>query len=215
MRQCNKLARLLIPLALFFAGCGDDFEAGNRLKIVSVTAGDGGTVFVLNAVETTDDTGADQQSGTGDVGENNGFWDEGETLEAPLGPDTATILFENETRLGVETGVDLSVYRVDVTYYDRNGSSRSFAPTQHHGVTVLVPTDATAELDIVLVSTDMKVGIREVFFQGVEANVYAARTWTAVLDVYARDVRNGDSVHAQASVPITFINPNVEAAPAN
>ncbi|MHB8765243.1 MAG: hypothetical protein ACYDA8_13055 [Deferrisomatales bacterium] len=122
----------------------------------------------------------------------------------------------NEPRLGVNPGVDLQVYLVDVTYLDANGGSRTFAPTQRHNVALNVASGASGELGFVLVPEAMKKaagGLRDLILRGSEAERRAVQTMTAIVDVYAKDVRNNDTVQAQGSIPLTFINPMSSKTP--
>jgi hypothetical protein len=76
-----------------------------------------------------------------------------------------------------------------------------------------VPTKGTASIDVVLVPVEMKSaqnGLRSIFLYGTRAEQEAVRTWTVVLDVYARDLVNNRAVSAQGQASIQFINPMVE-----
>src|SRR5262245_262724 len=147
----RRIAPGLFALAVLWfvgAGCGDGFQAGNRLKITGITSD---TSLVFNAVEETNDAGLDNQPNTGDEGENNKRPDTGETIVTKLGPDAVTIALANEPRLGVDPGVDLQVFRVDVTWLDANGNAQAFAPKQNLSVSADVPSGGTANLTVVLV----------------------------------------------------------------
>lgn len=209
---------ILTGLFLVVSGCGsdDDFQAGNRLIVTKVADSAGSTAPVFMAVEETDDTGLDGKPNTGDQGENDGRPDPGEAILTPLEPDLGVVSLKNESRLGVDPGVDLQVYRVDVTYLDAFGNSRSFAPTQNYGVSVTVPNDGTVDLDTVLMPLGIKIppaggGLRDNFLD--PSQTASVSKMTAIVDVYAKDIRNNDKVHAQGSITLTFINPMVSQKP--
>ncbi len=218
MRNGNTLGLALLLGALGLTGCGvadDDFQAGNRLIVDGVTDVSGSTAPVFAAVEWTNDGGPDNDPATLDDN-NPGFPDPEEEILAggELRDDLGKVALRNQPRLGVSPGVDLHVYRVDVTYYDDNGASRFYAPRVTYWPTLRVPNDGTATLDVILVPVAMKQGgLRDAFLFGTSAEKAAARKWTAVVDVYARDLLNGDGVHAGGSITIQFINPLVEGAP--
>lgn len=214
MRQL--VCSVLFAGVLFaFLGCGtDDFQAGNRLLIETITDLDGSVALQFHAVEETDDSGADGLPATFDDGENDGRPTPGEAILTPLGPDKGVIRVSNEPRLGVDPGVPLRVFRVDVTYLDGAGLSQSFAPTLQHSVSVLVDDGQTEEFEVILVPLEMKTGgLRDLFLFGSDAEKRAAARWTATLDVYARDDRNKDTVHAQGAITLHFINPMVAQQP--
>lgn len=192
------------------AGGGDDFEAGNRLTVSSVTDTDDHATPVFTAVEKTDDLGRDHQADTTDEGEGNHFPDDFETVETLLSDDLGKVVLANQPRLGVDQGVDLQVYRIDLTYYDALGRRRDFAPSQVFNVTGTVPNEGTAELELVVVPVDMKTGLRWFFLYGTADQIEAVRTWKLVVDVYARDIPNDRSVHARGQMTVRFINPMVE-----
>ncbi|GAB4267243.1 MAG: hypothetical protein Kow0092_20500 [Deferrisomatales bacterium] len=217
------LCAALGPLGL--AGCGgDDFQAGNRLTVVSITDESDNAVPVFRAVVETDDSGNDGDPGTVDpYGSQGNFFPDlggggspGETVLVPLGNDLGKITLQNEARLGVDPGVDLELFRIDLTYFDANGASRTFAPPQSLSVTGVVPNDGTLDLDgVVLVPVEMKTaddGLQEIFLFGTSDEIEAVRQWTVVVDVYARDVRNDDTVHAQGQITVKFIDPMIEGA---
>lgn len=203
----------VLGLAVLLAACGsDDFQAGSRFKVLQLADKDGSTAPIFFAVEETDDTGADGDAGTDDPGEDDGFPDDGEALLTPLSSDIGSLELENEVRPGVETGVDLEVYLIDVTYYDADGNTPAFAPRYRQNVRATVQPDSTQSLDFTLVPLDMKTavgGLRDVFLYGTADQVRRASTMTAVVDVYARDTLNDDGVHGRASVTVQFVNPMV------
>ena len=219
MRQIIGYA-FALGLAVVLGGCGtaDDFEAGNRLVVAKIADTSGSTAPVFLAVEKTDDSGLDGDPDTNDEGENDGFPDPSEKVEEgyELGPDLGVITVRNEARPGVKEGVPLVVYRVDITYLDATGASRAFAPSRTQWVNVEVDSGGSADIEVVLVPEDMKTregGLRHIFLFGTEEQKAAVRTMTAVVDVYARDVLNDDSVHAQGRIVLTFINPMESAKP--
>lgn len=211
MRTTILLASLAVLPGLFFCGCGDDFQAGSRFTITSLTDLNDHSVAIFNALEKTDDSGINGILGDNDEGEGDGYPDANEERLVPLGNDLAKIILKNETRLGVDEGVDLYVYRIDVTYYDNNGASRIFAPRQSFDITGVVPADSTGEFTFELIPVDMKIlGLRDEFLSYDPDRIQSVRHWLSVVDVYARDIRNSDTVHAQASISVTFINPMIE-----
>jgi len=221
MRTTTFIASLALIAALAFVGCGydvpgheiidDDFQAGNMLTVTSITDTSGHSVPIFKGVQKTDDLGRDGIPDTDDEGEDDGYPDSFEELLEKLSDDLATITLENETRLGVAEGVDLHVFRVDVTYYDNNGNSRTFAPRQSFDITGVIPADSEATLEIVLIPVDIKInGLRDALLTGTLAERDAVRQWTVVVDVYARDTKNDDTVHAQGGTTVRFINPMVE-----
>ncbi|MBI5444160.1 MAG: hypothetical protein HY900_23485 [Deltaproteobacteria bacterium] len=196
-------------------GCGssDDFESGNRLVISSIEDSAGRAIPVFNALEETDDLGLDHQAGTGDQGEANKFPDAEETVVTPMTEDLGTISLSNQARLGVDPGVDLQVYRVDLSYYDAVGLTHDYAPMKTYSVTGTVPNNGTAEVSLVLVPIEMKTapnGLRTTFLYGTTAERDAVRTWSVVVDVYANDLVNNRSVHSQGRTSIRFMNPMIE-----
>jgi hypothetical protein len=190
------------------------FEAENRLLVQSIESVTGGGGFVFSAVEKTDDSGGV----AGTEGENDGFPDPGEVIQDPLGNDLAKVTLKNEPRPGVETGVDLTVYRVDITYLDASGNSHAFAPRFTYQQSQLIPTGGTADLQFVIVPYSMKVpsaatvrGLRDIFLYPVSpSEVDQVSRWTASIDIYARDKLNGDTVHTRTDQSISFINPNAQ-----
>lgn len=215
MRKVLLLLMSVLVPALFTLGCGedDDFEAGNRLIVASITDEDGNSGPVFNAVIKTDDSGTDGDPDVEDPdgSQGDGFPDLGEEVLEPLSDDLAVITLENEERLGVDPGVDLNVFRIDATYFDANGNSRDFAPRRSFAVTGLVPNEGTVDLTFVLIPVDMKAdGLQPIFLFGTPEEVQAVRQWTVVVDVFARDERNDDNVHAQGQISVRFINPMVE-----
>jgi len=209
-----RFAVSVVALSLWGCGVADDFEANSRLVVTSVTSAAGANTVVANALEKTDDSGTDGTAGTNDPDgtENNGLPDPGETVEVALSNDLGTISFKNDPRGATGSGVDLTVYRIDITYLDGNRQSRTFAPSKIYNVSLLVPTEATAELiDVILVPVDMKYGVRDIFISPPSAAALTAvRDWTAIIDIYAKDPKNNNDVHTQAKVSIHFINPMVE-----
>lgn len=218
MRHTMRLALTLPALALLFAGCGavdDDFQAGNRLIVTKVADSSGSTAPVFLAVEETDDSGPDGDPSTA-TDNNPGFPDEGEQVITALGPDMGVVALKNEPRLGVDPGVDLTVFEVVVTYRDAFGRAQAFAPQQFYYPTLLVPTGEAVDLDVLLVPEQMKKdedGLRDVFLYGSEDDKAAVSTMTAIVDVYAKDALNNRTAHAQGRIPLTFINPLTSAQP--
>ncbi len=211
----NLFAICLIACVPVLASCGaeDDFQAGNRLIIESVTDEGGAEGPIFNAVVKTDDSGKDGDPAVVDAdgSQGDGFPDLGEEILETLHDDLGVITLRNEARLGVDPGVDLHPFRVDFTYRDANGQTRTFAPARSVFLTGLVPNDGTAELTAVLIPVDMKInGLQDIFLFGTPAEIAAVRQWTVIVDVYARDVRNQDVVHAQGLITVRFINPIVE-----
>lgn len=218
MSERRRSAAVLGASALLLlwggVGPGWTYEAGNRLLVQDITSVTGPGSFVFNAVEKTDDSGGL----AGEEGNGDGFPDAGEVVEEALGNDTAKITFKNEPRPGVGTGVDLTVYRVDITYQDGSGNARAFAPRFTYQRTVLVPTGGTAEYEFIIVPSSMKVpssantrGLRDMFlFPASSSELDVVSGWTAVIDIYSRDKLNGDDVHAQTVQSIRFINPNAQ-----
>ncbi len=213
MRRLISLFAVLSVPALVFWGCGDDFDAGNRLIVQSVapTNQDG---FSFPAVEKTLDEGRDGDPATidADGSQGNGFWDGPlETLndEDRLSDDLVTLTLENRTREGVETGVDLEVYRVLLTYSDGFGQQPAYAPRQDIRFQLDIPAGGTGELILPIATVNMKAvdnGLREIFITQRPAQV----SLTVVIDIFARDVLNDiDDVHVQAVQNIAFHNPNV------
>lgn len=215
MRRLMPRLALLSALAFLAYGCGvadDDFQAGNRMTLTKIADTSGSTAPIFYAGEETDDSGADGQPGTDDPGENNGKPDNGEAILTKLSDDIGVLSLDNEPRLGVDPGVELRVYHVDVTYVDANGNSRDFAPTFRQDLNVSIPSGSSADVQIVLVPLQMKIvqgGLRDLIVFGTEAEREAASTMTAFVDVYARDDRNNDSVLATGKVTLKFINPIV------
>ena len=212
---------LIAVFALFvgawgLSGCGtagDDFQAGNRLLVTRVADAGGSTSPVFMAVEETDDSGPDGDPDTTDDN-NPGFPDPGEEILTPLGDDTGVVSLRNEPRPGVEEGVELVVFRVDLTYVDKFGRSHDFAPTRSEFPTVEVPSGGTADVNVTLVPVEMKEnGLRDVFLFGTADEQEAVREWTVYVDVYARDALNDDTVHAGGSITVRFVNPLVEGVP--
>lgn len=218
MRKAALSSLLAATLALPLVGCGvaDDFQAGNRLLITSLTDTNGNSVPVFNAVVKTDDSGTDGDPAVADTNgsQNDGFPDDGETILEPLSDDLGKLSLSNEPRLGVDPGVPLTVYRVDVSYRDGADATRAFAPKKAYDVSLIIPSGETADLTFVLVPVEMKAnGLQPIFLEGTDAQVEDVRQWEAIVDVYARDELNNDSVHDQARTSVRFINPMVESAP--
>jgi hypothetical protein len=214
MGRLARLAFALGALVWLGLGCGivgEEFEAGNQLKVTSVADRAGSNAPVFAAVEETDDSGVDGQAGTNDDGEDDGFPDPGETVVNLLSIDTGVLSLENEPRLGVgENGVELQVFRVDVTYFDANGAAQAFAPQRSLATTATVPNQGAVDLEFELVPLSMKLatgGLRDIFLFGTAAQRAAVERMTAVVDVWAKDMRNNDTVHAQGQIAISFINP--------
>jgi len=205
-------------LALFLGWGGSTpalaFEAANRLLVQSIVPVTGGGGFVFNAVEKTDDSGGS----AGEEGEGDGYPDPGEVIEAPLGNDLAKLTLKNEPRPGVEKGVDLTVYQVDITYLDASGNSRAFAARSSFQQSQLIPTGGTADLEFIIVPYSMKVpseayarGLRTIFlYPASPAEVDQVSRWTAAIDIWAKDKLNGDTVHARTDQTISFVNPNAQ-----
>ncbi|MBI5017423.1 MAG: hypothetical protein HZB55_18290 [Deltaproteobacteria bacterium] len=215
MPKVILLSLLATTLALPLVGCGvsDDFQAGNRLVVTSLTDSNDHSVPIFNAVVKTDDSGKDGDPATVDTDGSQGdhFPDDGEKVLEPLSDDLAKVGLKNVTRLGVDPGVPLTVYRVDVTYRDGNGKTRDFAPRKSYDVSFAIDPDGTGDLTFVIVPWDMKAnGLEWYFLFGTSEELAVVRQWTAVVDVYARDQLNSDDVHAQGKMSIRFINPMVE-----
>lgn len=217
MRNTALLSLLAASLVLPLAGCGvadvdDDYQAGNRLLITSLTDAAGHSVPVLNGSVKTDDSGKDGDPATVDADGSQGdkFPDEGETILEPLSDDMGKLSLLNEPRLGVDPGQPLVVYEVTVTYFDANGKTREFAPKKFYDVNVSVPTKGNADLTFVLAPYQMKAdGLMWYLLYGTAEEKAAVSEWTAVVDVYSRDDLNDDDVHSQAKTSIRFIDPMV------
>jgi hypothetical protein len=209
MRQQIVRCIFIVGILSVLLGCGeDDFQAGNRLLIESITDLDGSTALIFPAVEETDDTGLDGIAGTGDQGENNARCDGGLEDCGPLGPDLGVITLRNEPRLGVDQGVPLTVVQVRVNYRDWEGNSQPFAPEIIQHLPELVDDGQSKEIEFILVPLAMKTaqgGLRDAVLAGSPL----ALPWRATVDVFARDERNKDIVHARKEVTLNFINPNV------
>jgi hypothetical protein len=212
-----------LGIALTSWGCGSGiepgFDAGNRLTVQTITDAKGLSVPIFNALEKTDDSGTDgvlnPEAPDPDGTEGNGLPDPGETVLVPLSDDLGNMTLANETRLGVKPGVALHIQEIDVTYLDANGQSHTFAPTVRYQVTGVIEPDTSADFGFILVPLSMKTavgGLRDIFLFGTDAEIEAARKWTAIVDVYGKDTVNDDSVHAQGQISIRFINPMVEEA---
>jgi len=203
---------VILGLLALFAGCGEgeDFQAGNRLTVTSITDEGGNSTPIFKALETTDDSGMDGQPGTNDEGEDDGFPDAGEAIVELISNDLAKVKLQNEERLGVDPGVDLQLFRMDFTYRDANGNTRDFAPARSVAVTGTIPNNGTLEATVELIPVEMKVnGLRGIFLFGTDAEVSAVSSWSVIVDAYARDVRNDDTVHAQGRITVIFVNPMV------
>lgn len=207
------LGVVALAAILMVAGCGstDDFDGANRLIISSVANSEGGAL-VFDAVETTGDEGQDGTANTGDTGEN-GRWDEGESLtDGTPESDFITITLLNETRLGVEEGMNLYVENVQFTYLDGNGFTPTYAPARVVAVGSVVEPDSTADIEVLMIPRTIKTsvpGIREAWFSGNSVERASVRNdWNVVIDVWARDLRNDDVIHASKTVSVAFVNPN-------
>lgn len=216
----GKIAFVLaaaLTLSVFGAGCGvDEDNIGNRLIVDEVTDLSGSSALVFNAVEQTNDFGEDNQEDTFDTGENDGRPTVNETVDVPLGPDAVVLALRNDPRPGLDDGgVDIDVYQVDITYVDRFGRSRAFAPTFSPAAFITLENGESGGLEIVLVPEDMKKvqgGLRDIFLFG-DPIAEGVTNMTAILDIYYRDRLNNDSDRIQTSVNITFINPMSSQAP--
>ncbi len=212
--QKNLFGLLSLCLLVLLCGCGtDDFQAGNRLILLSLTDQGGSSSPILFANEETDDSGVDGDPTTSDdVGFGDGFPDEGENPITPISSDIGVIELANEARPGVDEGVELQIYLIDVTYFDANGNTPAFAPRYRQNVAASVDTGSTISLEFTLVPLEMKIvegGLRDIFLFGSAAAVSSVSRMTAVVDVYARDVLNNDTVLTQAAVTVQFVNPMV------
>lgn len=213
MRTTRIVLCLAGLLPLLFACGEDDFQAGNRLIIQSITDKGGSSAPVYNAFEKTDDSGADGDLAVIDPNgsQGDGYPDQGEAVLQPIGDDSAVITLRNEARLGVDPGVDLHLIRIDFTYRDANGATRDFAPKRSVTVSGTIPNDGELELTAVLIPVEMKLdGLRGIFLFGTPEEIKAVRQWTVIVDVFARDIRNDDLVHDRDQVGVRFINPLVE-----
>jgi hypothetical protein len=212
--RATRIALCLAGLLPFLFACGeDDFQAGNRLIVESITDEGGASTPIYNAFEKTDDSGKDGDPAVVDPdgSQGDGFPDLGETVLELISDDRAVITLRNEARLGVDPGVDLHLIRIDFTYRDANGATRDFAPKRSVTVSGTIPNDSTEELTVVLIPVEMKLnGLRGIFLFGTPEEIAAVRQWTVIVDVFARDIRNDDIVHAQGRVGVRFINPLVE-----
>jgi hypothetical protein len=216
--RTDLLFSLLAPaLALSLLGCGsvtgDNFQAGDRLLVAKIADANGANVPILNAVIKTDDSGKDGNAAQidSDGSQGDGFPDEGEKVITPLSDDQVTISLKNEPRLGVDPGVDLHVFRVDTTFVDASGATRTFAPPQSYSVSLDIPSGESADLTAVLVPASMKAnGLQDIFLFGTADELRAVQKWNVVVDIFARDLRNSDTVHAQGVVSVVFKNPMLE-----
>ncbi|MDW7710851.1 MAG: hypothetical protein SCH98_10280 [Deferrisomatales bacterium] len=209
---CLGTAGFIGALAL---GCGDNpDDAGNRLVVAEIQPADPDHLgFIFPAVEeVTADVGCPE----GDlVTANNRFWDGcvDETY-VPMSADFVNITFRNETRPGVSEGRPLEVTDIVVNYFDPGGNTPLYAPTNHAwSGSFEVPPDGSATLVGVPITTlAMKAGdgtaqsgLRGLFFT---QQVASSVRLTAVVDIFARDSLNKESVSTQTRVQLTFVNPN-------
>lgn len=220
---------LILPLtALVLFGCGDltnKEEGAAKISIVSVTnkdvlTGETSTALIFAANDVTSDVGADQLSGTADAGEGDKIPQTFEPLISAATYDKVKLKVQNEARLGVKTPVSVLVYQVVFTFFDANGKARVFAPQVIQSTNVTVPGNSSAEFEILAVPAEMKTtpgGLADIILYGNSIdNMYgdnpylegkAAADWTVYIDVYAKDVENGDKMHTQAVTTFHFINP--------
>jgi len=204
-------------------------ESGNRLNLLSILPGGTAKALLFPVVETTDDTGLDGQAGTDDEGENDGYPDPGETL-GKLSSDTIVVKVQNEPRLGtlgeVTKGRPLFVDSAVITYHicagPNAGRTPAYAPPLSFRPAVSVAPEATADITLVAVPySPMKVpaqvtvrGLRDIFLFPVDPQeLQDAQVLCGTLDVWARDLENDTSEHAQAQFNVGFYNPNVGGAP--
>ena len=211
------LAATLVLTALGVVGCGvtDDDNIGNRLIVDGVSDLGGSSALVFNAVELTNDFGEDNIENTNDNGERDRRPTPGEDFVEPLGPDSVVLSLRNDPRPGVDPGVDIDVYQIDITYLDRFGRSRTFAPTFRPRAFITLPDGQSGDLEIILVPEDMKKvegGLRDIFLFG-NPIAEGVTNMTAILDIYYRDRLNNDKDRTQTQVNITFINPMTSAVP--
>ncbi len=216
MRKISFLLAAMLVLSALGMGCGiDDDDTGNRLIVDGVSAPGGSSALVFNAVEQTNDFGEDNQENTFDTGESDGRPTVNETVLVPLGPDAVVLSLRNDPRPGVDPGVDIDVYQIDITYLDRFGRSRTFAPTFRPRAFITLPDGESGDLEVILVPEDMKKvagGLRDIFLFG-DPIAEGVTNMTAILDIYYRDRLNNDKDRTQTSVNITFINPMTSQAP--
>jgi hypothetical protein len=215
------LGGILLGMALgaLLAGCGvvdDSFEGASRLNVQSIKPATAPPVYMSNKV--TDDGAANPSN----PGAGNHFPDSGEVVITELTAEPAKVTVFNEPRLGVANPVDLEVYQVAVSYVDKFNNARpQVAPPSIQAVAASVAPNASAVVDFVLVDIQMRTregGIAQIFRTGVSAdNFYgvgniaaereAASQWTAIVDVYSRDVKNNDTIHGQGRITFQFFNP--------
>jgi hypothetical protein len=167
---------IFVPFLLaLLLGCGtsSDFATGNRLRVTSITDMDGASTLVLHVGDGTDTTAFQDFYGK--------------------------VLILNEPRLGVEEGVDLHVYRIDMTYLDARNTQSALAPKKSYGIASSVPTNSSVELNLVFVPSEMVAEVAPRL-----ATDFWLREWTIVIDIWAEDARNGNSVQAQGSMTVRF-----------
>ncbi|NTU59954.1 MAG: hypothetical protein HGA98_02720 [Deltaproteobacteria bacterium] len=224
------LAHLAAPALLaLLVGCGsagggggdDDYDAASYLTVTNIVSsssggedGGGGAAnqIVANAVEQTDDSGTDGDPATVDADgtQDNGRPDPGEEVLTPLSAEKGTISFSNTPTGALGTGVNLTVYRVDIHYVDSFNRTHAYAPDMHYSVTLTVPSEGTADLvDLVLVPQAMKYGVRQSLLEG-RADAEGIRNWNASVRWYAKDERNDAYTDGWAQYSIVFRNPMVE-----
>lgn len=229
----RALLALTLPLALFaFSGCGalTQSDAAAKLDITTIT-----TIEQVDEVETTVmeffanevrfDSGRDRDLTTTGEGNLDGIPQDFEVVTVPASSDVVKIGLLNTPRLGVKDPINLLVYKVVFTYFDANGNSRPFARQNTQSVSLLLTPDTVGELEVIAVPELMKTvsgGLADIFIFGRSADALygnipaleqaAAKTWIVYIDVYAKDVLNKDTVHAQSVSNFTFINPMKETA---
>ncbi len=204
-------------------------ESGNRLNILSIAPGGTATALLFPVVETTDDTGLDGEAGTDDEGENDGYPDPGETL-GKLSSDAIVVTVQNEPRLGTAgdttQGRPLFVDAAVVTYHICAGPNAGRTPLYAGPLSfrpaVSVAPNASAAVTLVAVPfSPMKVSgqlgvraLRDIFLFPVDPQeLQDAQVLCGTLDVWARDLENNTTEHAQAQFNVGFYNPNVGGAP--
>jgi hypothetical protein len=173
MRRSLWVPMSLLALAVGLSGCGspESFESGNRLSITSITDAAGSPTPIFRTVENAAD---------------------------PAQSDVGTVGVRNTPRLGVEQGVPLTVFRIDLTYADAQGRAQDFAPAVSYSMAQEVPSGDEVKIEgLVLVPAAMKTaGLLD-----------AVGTWTAVLDVWAEDAVNHRIVHDQKGFTFTVAPP--------